>query len=144
MNVPEMLVAKSFVVVDDDDKPRISMCVVNGQPSISMNDSNGIMRVYLGLSSDKLANLGLSDHNGVARIMAMADDKFVTLTLADANGLNKLKLVIDNKSENTSIVLSGSKPGESEAILISLDKDGNPSVNGFDRSRLNVFKAEGP
>ncbi len=84
----------SFVLVDENGKPRIMLAVIKAGPVLSLIDENGEDRAILvvGKHGPKLAML---DENGKPRAMLAVDEVGPMLAMLDENGKHRASLVVD-------------------------------------------------
>ena len=83
--------ANSFIVEDENGKPRASLSVLKGGPALLLNDENGKLSALLEVIKEG-PRLWMHDENGKARVMLLLAKEGAGLSLSDENGMTRAGL----------------------------------------------------
>jgi len=118
--IPEVIRAKSFEVVDKDGKRRAALGMVFGEPSLALFDKNDKRRALLSLL-DGEPGLYLYDKNEQPRAALGMDGGEPGLWLKDKN--NKLRAALGRAE--LEVMKTGETRQRPAGSLVLFDKDGN-------------------
>ncbi len=108
--VPEVIRAKRFELVDADGRVRAALGLGRGQPVLAFADTGGKARVLLALSDDGTPGLGLADGDGEVRaVLRVRGDGSPSLELREEHEQTRATLEVS---------------GDGDAMLRLFDKDG--------------------
>ncbi|HEY2953842.1 MAG TPA: hypothetical protein VGK89_01190 [Candidatus Eisenbacteria bacterium] len=133
--IPEAITARELVIVDERGKPRATLGVLGGCPSMLLNDENGEMRAAVTLKSDGSPVMALSDAKGTVRVALHVGDEGAVLTLADmtrqaraqvavaATGEPMLSLMDEAGTMRAAVGVGPNAEKRSVATFLLLDKN---------------------
>ena len=87
------LQASSFVLVDENGKPRASLSVLEGGPALVLNDENGKLSALLEVIKEG-PRLLMHDENGKSRVLLLLAREGAGLSLSDENGMTRAGLLM--------------------------------------------------
>ncbi len=117
--VEDVVRARSFVVIDENGKPRIILAMTENGPKLAFFDENQKYRIGLGEAKEVLG-LNLSDENGESRALLFMDKDGPRLSLSDENEKIRATLGI-----NKTITPDGKTINYPESSLLLYDPNEN-------------------
>ena len=136
---PEVIRAKSFVVVGDNDEPIAVLGSQEGNPRLSMSGREGFSRLELGLYEGERLGFSLHDPNGTRRFeVRLAKDGSAYLMVFGQDGNERFRVGM-NQHDDSELSLHGSK-GQAR-ITIGFDDNELPLLTLFDENGIKRLVA---
>ena len=109
----DLVRARRFELVDDQERPRAALHMEDGQPILTLADEDGSARVQVAINREGNATLRVRDAAGQERLQIAAMEDGTGVVLTDSTGTIHASLII---SENGEVLVSAQEHGQNRAI----------------------------
>jgi hypothetical protein len=129
--------AQKFVLVDDEDRPRAELSIVDGAVALSLGDANREMRLSLIVDKKGEPSIRLCGEDGRPRAVVILSNGHPRVGLHDSAGTARIFLGVTANDEP--IVALHDKTGKRRASL-ALGFDGAPGLVFADSGGVPVYR----
>jgi hypothetical protein len=109
----DLIRARRFELVDDQERPRAALHMEDGQPILTLADEDGSARVQVAINREGNATLRVRDAAGQERIQIAAMEDGTGFVLTDSTGAIHVSLLI---TENGEVLVSAQEHEQNRAI----------------------------